>query len=45
MYNEVLPPIDQNGHIKKATAVNSAEGVKRRKPSYTVGRIIKWYTH
>ena len=43
MYNKVLPPIDQNGHIKKATAVNSAEGVKRRKPFYTVGRIIKWY--
>ena len=38
MYNEVSPHTDQNGHIKKPTAVNSAEGVKRRQPSYPVGR-------
>ena len=44
MYNEVSPHTEQNGHIKKPTAVNSAEGVKRRQPSYTVGRNIKWYT-
>ena len=40
MYNEVSPHTDQNGHIKKPTAINSAEGVKRRQPSYTVGRIL-----
>ena len=45
MYNEVSPHTDQNGHIKKPTAINSAEGVKRRQPSYPVGRNIKWYTH
>ena len=42
---EVSLNTDQNGHIKKPTAINSAEGMKRRKPSYPVGRNIKWYTH
>ena len=45
MYNEVSPHTDQNGLIKETTAINSAEGVKRRQASYTVGRNRTWYTH
>ena len=45
MFNKVSPNTDQNGHIKKPTAINSAKDVKRWKLSYTVGRNIIWYTH
>ena len=45
MFNKMSPKTDQNGHIKKPTAINSAEDVKRRKLSYTVGRNIIWYIH
>ena len=30
--------------IKKST-MNGGEGVKKREPSYTVGRNVNWYSH
>lgn len=35
-YNEVSPHTHQNGHLKKSTAMNAGNGVKRSE-SYTVG--------
>ena len=38
---EVSSHIDQNDHLKKSTAINSAEGMERRKPSHC-GWECKW---
>ena len=44
MYNEISLHIDQNGHIENPTTIKSAEGVEKREPSYTVGKVSQ-YTH
>ena len=31
--------------IKKSIIINAGEGVKKKEPSYTVGRNINWYSH
>ena len=44
-YN-LSPHTSQNGHNQKnLQAVSSGEGVAKRKPSYTVGGHINWYSH
>jgi len=30
--------------INKSTNTNAGEGVEKRKPSYTIGRNISWYS-
>ena len=32
-------------NIKKPQIINSAEGVDRREPSFTVGGSVNWYSH
>ena len=40
------PHICQNGHNKKnLQTINAGEDVDKRKPSYTVGGNINWYSH
>ena len=44
-YNEVLPHTGQNGHYQNLQIKNAREGVKKRDPSYTVGRNVNWCNH
>ena len=30
--------------IKKSIIINAGEGVKKKEPSYTVGRNVNWYS-
>ena len=45
MDNEVSPHIDQNGHMENPRTIDSAEGVEKSEPSYTVGGNVHQYTH
>ena len=45
-HNEVSSHTGQNGHHQKSLkTINAGEGMKKREPSYTVGRNANWYTH
>ena len=44
-YNEVLPHTGQNGHYQNLQIKHAREGVKKRDPSYTVGRNVNWCNH
>ena len=40
-----LTPIRTAIIKKNLPTVNAGEGVEKRKPSYTVGRNVHWYSH
>ena len=42
---EVLPHTSQNGYQQKIQTINAGEGAERRKPSYTVGGNVNYYSH
>ena len=45
-YNEIPSHAGPNGHNQKVyKTINTREGVEKRKPSYTVGGNVNWYTH
>ena len=37
--------LDRMAIIKKLQIINAGEGVEKRKPSYTVGGNVNWYSH
>ena len=37
--------LDRMAIIKKLQIINAGEGVEKRKPSYTVGGYVNWYSH
>ena len=37
--------LDRMAIIKKLRIINAGEGVEKRKPSYTVGGNVNWYSH
>ena len=45
MYNEISLHIDQNGRPENPTTIKSAEGVKKREASYTIGGNVSQYIY
>ena len=41
-YKDLSPHTSQNGHHQSLQAINAEEGVKKRKPSETVGGNVSW---
>ena len=44
-YSDVSPHTSEWPSSKKSTDNNAGEGLKKREPSYTVGRNVNWYNH
>ena len=45
-HTELSPHTSQNDHQQKLyKTINAGEGMEKRKPSYTDGRNVNWYSH